>query len=109
MTPSRMTPLMAARTKMDWSPMGVILSSLGTVGCDAGQQILDCPRRLRVEAVPDLRMVRSTPRWPSWRTMLVCGMRAVANGGDVLEVDGGAVDLLERQVATDRRAWRGCC
>ncbi len=65
MTPSRMTPSMDERTKMDWSPMGVILSSFGTVAATRGRRFLMPWTTLRVEEEPDLRMVMRTPRCPS--------------------------------------------
>ena len=73
MIASRTTPLIDARTKIDWSPSGRTLSSGGSPAA-----VRATCRRTRammssVEAAPVLRIVRSAARWPSTRTMLVCG------------------------------------
>src|SRR5258708_669486 len=71
-TPSRTTPLIALRTNTDWSASGVIFISGGRIVAARGSSCLILETTLNVEAVPDLRIVTSTPRWPSWRTTFVC-------------------------------------
>ena len=72
-TASRTTPLMAARTKPDWSNSGVIFRSFGRICATTG----NCAsRELTISSVdepPFLMTETSTPRSPFCRTMLVCG------------------------------------
>ena len=65
MTASRITPLTAARTKMDWSATGWIFSCGGSVGITRGRRSRMPRTTSRVDAVPVLRIVTSTPRRPS--------------------------------------------
>ena len=65
MTASRITPLTAARTKMDWSATGWILSCGGSVGITRGRRSRMPRTTSRVDAVPVLRIVTRTPRRPS--------------------------------------------
>ncbi len=74
MTASRTTPVMEARTKTDWSPIGFITSSGGTVSAMRGK-IARIPLTTdSVDALPDFRMVTRRRRRPSCRTILVWGM-----------------------------------
>ncbi len=65
MTASRTTPMIDPRTKIDWSPRGLMTSSGGRVEAILGSRFLTPLTTLSVEAAPDLRMVTSTARWPS--------------------------------------------
>jgi hypothetical protein len=70
-TASRITPLTAARTKIDWSASGWTLSCGGRVGITRGRIARMPATTSRVEASPVFRMVTSVPRLPSRRTMFV--------------------------------------
>ena len=70
---SNTTPLTAALTNTDWSNSGVTLMSVGMVCTATGSMARRLFTMSMVEAPPFLRMDNSTPRTPSWRTMLVCG------------------------------------
>ena len=72
-TASRMTPLTAARTKIDWSARGWTLSSGGRVGITRGSMVRMPPTTSRVDAAPVFRIVTSVPRLPSRRTTFVWG------------------------------------
>ena len=88
MTASRTTPVMAARTKMDWSAMGSILIDGGSVFADPRQRVenaFDDARAWRRRRVFSTEI--SVPRSPLRRTMLVCGREAVGDRGDVANVD----------------------
>ncbi len=69
--PSLSTPSTAARTNMDWSNMSSIFSSGGSWAWMRGSAARTPSTTLRVEAPSPLRMVISTARRPSRRTMLV--------------------------------------
>ena len=73
MTPSFTTPLMAARTKSDWSANSLTSSSGGRPLRMRGMAFFTPSTTLSVEAAPLLRMVSSTPRTPSRRTTFCCG------------------------------------
>jgi hypothetical protein len=73
MTASRSTPSMALRTNSDWSASGWMRSSGGSVAAICGRRSRTRRMMSSVEAPPDLRMVSRVARWPSTRTMLVCG------------------------------------
>ena len=73
MIASRITPEMAARTKIDWSPSGSIFSSGGSAARIAAASALMPLMMSIVEALPVLSTFMSTARLPSRRTMLVCG------------------------------------
>ena len=77
MTASRMTPVDGAADEDGLVAEGRDARvPAGAVRCDARAAGPRMPLTTSsVEALPDLRMVTSTPRWPSWRTMLVCGMQ----------------------------------
>ena len=70
---SRTTPLIAPRTKMDWSASGCIFSCAGTVVAIWGSMDLMPAITVNVEASPAFWMVSRTERWPFTRTILVCG------------------------------------
>ena len=73
MMASRTTPLTAARTNMDWSDNGFDLQFGRKRGGDLRQHIAHCCTISSVDALPIFITVSSAPRWPSRRTMLVCG------------------------------------
>ena len=75
MVPSLSTPLMAARTKSDWSANSLTWRSVVTVVSTWGNWSFTRFTTSRVEAMPLFMMVRSVPRWPFMRTMLVCGLK----------------------------------
>ncbi len=85
-TPSLITPVMAARMNTDWSKSGVELSSLGIVSVSPGSR-LRMPSTMSSVEPPLLSIGWSTPRLPSTWTMLVCGDEAVADVGDVAHED----------------------
>ncbi len=72
-TPSRTTPSTAARTKVDWSPSSFTLRSLGRPAWMPGSSSWIWSMMLSVDALPVLSTLISTARWPSTRTILVCG------------------------------------
>ena len=51
-----------------------------------------------VEALPVFMMVISAARWPSTRDDVGLRREAVAHVANVVDIDGGAVDGLDRQV-----------
>ena len=73
MSASRTTPVMAPRTKIDWSPSNRICRSCGSVFFTLGKSCLIPEMMLSVEAVPIFWIVISVERRPSTRTILVCG------------------------------------
>ena len=72
-TASRTTSATAAFTKIDWSPIGLTRSCGGSVCSTRGSSARMSLTTLIVDALPAFRTVTNTPRWPSCRTMLVCG------------------------------------
>ena len=70
---STTTPLTAALTNTDWSNSGVILMSSGMMACTRGSSARRLATMSSVDAPPFFSTDSSTPRAPSWRTMLVCG------------------------------------
>ncbi len=72
-TASRTTSAIAALTKIDWSASGLTWSCGGIVCSTRGNSARISSTTSIVEAAPAFRMVTSTPRLPSIRTMLVCG------------------------------------
>ena len=72
---SRTTPFTAARTNTDWSAIGSILSAGGSAAATCGNASRTCCTMSRVEAAPTFITVKSDPRMPSRRTMLVCGVK----------------------------------
>jgi hypothetical protein len=72
MIASRTTPLIAPRTKIDWSASGVSFSCGGTSVETRGSILRMSFTTSSVEALPALSTLMSTPRWPSCRAMLVC-------------------------------------
>ena len=62
-----------------------------------------------VEAFPLRVMVIRTPRDPFVRTMLFWTVEAVVHLRDVLDVDGGAVHGLDRQIVQFIQQHAGCC
>ena len=62
-----------------------------------------------VDALPLRVTVSRTPREPFVRTMFGLRHEAVVDRGDVLHVDGRAVDRLDRQVVEVVDAAAGCC
>jgi len=72
MAPSRTTPLMAARTKMDWSKSSLTLRAGGNPARILGSSALTLFTTARVDALPLRKTVSSAPRVPLVRTMLVC-------------------------------------
>ena len=73
MTPSRMTPEMAAFTKTDWSLMRLILKPGGMVARMPGMAFFTPCTTESVEPSPVFRIEVSTARLPSTCTMLCCG------------------------------------
>ncbi len=71
-TASRTTSA-TALTKIDWSPIGLMWSCGGSVCSTRGSSARMLSTTSIVDALPAFRMVTNTPRWPSCRTMLVCG------------------------------------
>ncbi len=71
--PSLTTPLIAAFTNSDWSPIGTIFSVSGKVVWMAGSASLMPCTIASVEVAPFFRIVISTDRDPSTCTTLVCG------------------------------------
>ena len=67
------TPLTAALTNTDWSNSGVTLTSGGSICGTRGSSARRLATMSSVEAPPFFSTDSSTPRAPSWRTMLVCG------------------------------------
>ena len=75
------------------------LAAIGGKVCfSRGSSALTSSTMSSVEAAPLFRMVISTPRRPSMRTILRLRRRAVAHMRHIAHIDGGAVDLLDRQV-----------
>jgi hypothetical protein len=72
-TASRITPVTAALTKIDWSASGWICNCGGNVCATRGSMARMPLTTSMVEALPAFRMLTSTPRCPLWRTTLVCG------------------------------------
>jgi len=65
------TPSIEARTKRDWSAIGVIFSAGGKEPAYSAS-VWRTPEMIeRVEAEPVFRIVRSEARWPLTRTMFV--------------------------------------
>ena len=87
---SRITPLTAASHEDRLVGQRLRSCSSGGRGLrDARQQCRGCPLTTSsVEALPVLMMVTSTPRWPSWRTILVCGAKPSLTVRDVAQIDG---------------------
>ncbi len=54
--------------------MGVIFRAGGSVCDNVGSSLRTPLTTFSVDALPDFRTTASTPRCPSWRTILVCGM-----------------------------------
>ena len=73
MAPSRNTSLIAPETNTDWSNSGVIFMSFGAAARMPGSRDFTVFTTDSVEAAPFFRIVNSTPRRPSWRTMFCCG------------------------------------
>ncbi len=73
MIASRTTPLIAARTKRDWSAMGVIRRLGGSCAWIDGSCARTLAMMSRVEDFPVFWMLSSEERCPSTRTMFVCG------------------------------------
>ena len=103
MTASRMTPLTAPRTKMDWSPMGVMTELRRQSRGDARQQARTPLTTSSVEAVPVLRTVTQHAAVAVLADDVGLRREAVADGGDVVEIDGRAVDLLDGQLLIPAR------
>ena len=72
-TASRITPLTAAFTKIDWSASSWIRSAGGRVGITRGRRLRIPCTTSTVDAAPVLRTVTRVPRCPSWRTTFVWG------------------------------------
>ena len=70
---SWITPCTAASTNTDWSNSGVIVRPSGSVGSTFGSSAFRSDTTFSVDASPLFRIDTSTPRWPFWRTTLVCG------------------------------------
>ena len=73
MTPSKATPVMAPRTKIDWSPMKPILRASGNWSLTSMTFCLMPAMISRVEIEPAFSTIISTERLPSTWTILVCG------------------------------------
>jgi hypothetical protein len=72
-TPSTITPSIAAFTNTDWSNSAVTLMSGGRISCARGSSARTLATMSSVAAPPFFSTDSSTPRRPSCRTMLVCG------------------------------------
>ncbi len=79
--------------------MGVILSSLGTVAATRGQQILDALDDAEGGGGAGLEDGEQDTAMAILTDDVGLRDAAVGNGGDVFEVDGCAIDLLEREIA----------
>ena len=73
MTPSRMTPPIAALMKNDWSPICSMVSVCGNVALSCTSFFLMPSMIASVETAPFLSTIIRTERLPSTWTMLVCG------------------------------------
>ncbi len=99
MTPSKATPVMAPRTNSDWSPIKPILSASGSESLTSMTLLLDAGDDIERRDRSGLQHHHQD------RTVAVdvhdIGLRrvAVAHAGDVADIDHGAVDRLDRQVA----------
>ena len=71
---STTTPITAALTNTDWSNSVVTLMSGGRICVARGSSARRFATMSSVDAPPFLRTDSSTPRSPSWRTTLVCGL-----------------------------------
>ena len=74
-TASWITPSTAAWTNTDWSSAVWTSSSEGRPARMRGSSSFTRRTMSSVDALPYLRMVSSTARWPSRRTMLICGVK----------------------------------
>ena len=72
---SKTTPCTAALTNTDWSNSSCSLMSEGSVVSTRGSSAFRLATMSRVDAPPFFSTESSTPRAPSWRTMLVCGTK----------------------------------
>ena len=105
-TASRTTPVMDARTKMDWSPIGLICSSGGTVDAIRGSSArtpLTTRQRRGVAGLQNGEQNAAVAVLPH-----DVGLRdaAVAHRGDVVHIDRRAVYLAQRQIADSRERNR---
>ena len=98
MTASRMTLTTAPLTKIDWSASASIRNCGGKVCSTRGRMARMPLTTLIVEASPALMMLTSTPRRPFWRTILVCGAKAMLTVADVAQIDRRVADGLDRHV-----------
>ena len=73
MTPSWMTPLTAALTNSDWSPISAMLRLRGRIALSSSTFCLMPSMIGSVETAPFFSTCISTERLPSTCTMLVCG------------------------------------
>ena len=73
MTASFATPVTAAFTNMDWSPIASMCTDEGRVSEMTGNIFLTLLTISSVDAAPLFRMVIRTARLPLTRTILVCG------------------------------------
>ncbi len=73
MAPSRTTPLTAAVTKIDWSPMRAMRIEGGTSARSCSTFALTPLMIDRVDVAPFFRTCISTERDPSTWTTLICG------------------------------------
>ena len=87
MMASRTTPWIEARTNSDWSASGLISSSGGSPAAMRGSVSLTRAMMSSVDAEPVLITESSAARWPSTRTMLVCGGEPSRTLRDVADVD----------------------
>ena len=71
-TPSRITPWIEARTKTDWSAIGLTSSASGSEGLISTSIFLMPLTMSSVEVEPFLNTLSSTERLPSTCTTLVC-------------------------------------
>ena len=95
---SRMTPCTAARTKMLWSDSGVIFNCGGTVLATRGKiatNSLDHVQRRGIAALQD-RDQHAAAAIQAHDVGL--HLKPVADAGNIAQVNGGAVHLLDRDI-----------
>ena len=68
-----MTAAIASLTKIDWSAKSLTSIPSGSKGNNEGSFALTALTTSSVEAPPFFSAVSSKPRWPSCRTILICG------------------------------------
>src|SRR2546425_7460837 len=98
MSASRITPLTAARTKMDWSASGWTLSSGGRVGITQGQQRTDAGHDVERGGGAALQNGDERPTAAIPADDVRLGREPIAHMGDVAKIDRRVADHLDREV-----------